>query len=622
MGKFSRSGKARPGSRGSSRDRGLDREAGGDVLDLTGGAAPPPASQHGLSQMAGGALAPPASQHGLSQVAAGAPPASQHGLSISQAATAMSAASTFGSLPQRGAPAYGAAQPQPYGATAAPPPGGLLGPPPGPAAPVDGEQRHMKMGISSILHPDMSGMMLKCREHNLGRRTAGWETRYFILKNHVLLCYESDPTKPGADAKSMGKHTVWYDPDDVRVGDPGDGSKAVILRQHNDPDSFLMKAVKGAEGTAVVEQWAEALRSPPPELALALNALSESKASLMKARRSLRNQTIEKQQIEEHLESMTSLQDVEIELTELLAEKQRQMETLGAQLQQERSGRASLEAELKRSQQENEQLEERLQREQEMAKQLITQAKREARKARRAAERGAAQGGGDGRTAADNEAWRNITSVCRHQGADIVAILDAYDERRDGTVDYRYFTVGLSQLVPNCKVPRLAQVLARYTEGSSGGRQRVLYEQAVAALGECAEQAAEEASLSRSGLGLTLASVGATAPPPASSGGRSVAPDIKKIFAEWQEFLKGQLAESMANYDVVVAHAKSAQRVTQLDQALDGAATILAARLPLCKCLLMCCRSLLSHSWVRQKARVSALRTGRRRTPQSRTPPN
>ena len=81
-----------------------------------------------------------------------------------------------------------------------------------------------------------------------------------------------------------------------------------------------MKAVKGAEGTAVVEQWAEALRSPPPELALALNALSESKASLMKARRSLRNQTIEKQQIEEHLESMTSLQDVEIELTELLAE--------------------------------------------------------------------------------------------------------------------------------------------------------------------------------------------------------------------------------------------------------------------------------------------------------------
>ena len=609
------------------------------MLDLTGGAAPPPASQHGLSQMAGGALAPPASQHGLS---------------ISQAATAMSAASTFRSLPQRGAPAYGAAQPQPaYGAaqpqpygTAAPPPGGLLAPPPGaaplasssaaaygsalgapPAAPVDGEQRHMKMGISSILHPDMSGMMLKCRAHNLGRRTAGWETRYFILKNHVLLCYESDPTKPGADAKSMGKHTVWYDPDDVRVGDPGDGSKAVILQQHNDPDSFLMKAVKGAEGTAVVEQWAEALRSPPPELALALNALSESKASLMKARRSLRNQTIEKQQIEEHLESMTSLQDVEIELTELLAEKQRQMETLGAQLQQERAGRASLEAELKRSQQENEQLEERMQREQEMAKQLITQAKREARKAHRAAERGAAQGagregGGDGRTAADNEAWRNITSVCRHQGADIVAILDAYDERRDGTVDYRYFTVGLSQLVPNCKVPRLAQVLARYTEGSSGGRQRVLYEQAVAALGECAEQAAEEASLSRSGLGLTLASVGATAPPPAPSGGRSVAADVKKIFAEWQEFLKGQLAESMANYDVVVAHAKSAQRVAQLDQALDGAPAIPAAQLPLCKCLLMCCRSILSHSRVRQKARVSALPTGHQRTPQSRTPPS
>ena len=136
------------------------------------------------------------------------------------------------------------------------------------------------------------------------------------------------------------------------------------------------------------------------------------------------------------------------------------------------------------------------------------------------------------------------------------------------------------------------------------------------------EQAAEEASLSRSGLGLTLASVGATAPQPASSGGRSVAADVKKIFAEWQEFLKGQLAESMANYDVVVAHAKSAQRVAQLDQALDGASTIPAAQLPLCKCLLMCCRSILSHSWVWQKARVSALPTGPQWTPQSRTPPS
>ena len=171
---------------------------------------------------------------------------------------------------------------------------------------------------------------------------------------------------------------------------------------------------------SLVDQWAEALRANPPELRRALAVVAETKAQLMKARRELRNQAIEKQQIDEHLASMTGLQDVEVELTELLGEKQRQMEGYVAQLQRERAERAGLEEELRRSRQREEELATTVAKEQEMARQLITQAKKEAKKLRRLAmknsERGGARGSGGGDfDAATSAAWLRTTTICRDQ---------------------------------------------------------------------------------------------------------------------------------------------------------------------------------------------------------------
>jgi hypothetical protein len=467
----------------------------------------------------------------------------------------------------------------------------------------DAEQRHMGMGISSILHPDMAGVMLKCRLHNLNARGLGsnWEARYFILKNQVLLCYESDPTKPGADPKKMSKHTVWYNPDEVIIGDAGDGSGPAVILQQLDGDPFLLSAPKGSDQT-LVDQWGEALRAVPPELQRALAALADTKAQLMKARRELRNQAIEKQQIDEHLESMTGLQDVEVELTELLHEKQRQMEGYVAQLQRERAERAGLEAELKRSRQKEEELEEQLRTEREKAKQLITQAKKEARKARRLAMHSAerARNGGEGFDAAANAAWLRMTTICRDQGAQIVEILLAFDDRPEmpGTVDYREFAVGLSQLGLDCKAPRLQQLLGRFIEGS-GSRRRVAYREAIGAIGAQAAQAAEDiaeadgaaseqsaaarARARAAGVDMRAAAVEADAAAAGVSGaatgataGSGVSVAVKSVFAELEDFLKLQIQECVDNSDVVVTHAAAKQRVQTIEAQLQAASADLA----------------------------------------------
>ena len=467
----------------------------------------------------------------------------------------------------------------------------MMGAPHAPAE--DSEQRHMGMGISSIYHPDMAGMMLKCRFHNLNPRGRGsnWEARYFILKNQVLLCYESDPTKPGADPKKMSKYTVWYNPDEVAVGDAGNGSGPAVILQQLDNDPFLLKAPDGSDAT-LVDQWAEALRAAPPELQRALDALKDTKAQLMKARRDLRNQAMEKEQVDEHLESLTAVKDQQFELMEELKVKHDQLISYDAQLNRERAERSGLEEQLRRSQQAQQELEEQvytlqeqLHTEREKAKQLVAHAKKEAQKARRQAER--AQDSSHGFAAAADAAWLRITSICRDQGPQIVEILAAFDDRPElpGTVDYREFVVGMSQLDLDCKAPRVHTLLSRFTKGS-GSRRRVAYREAISAIGAQAAQAAEDVAAAADAgrekstwaRSRAAAAVGndlrvGLAMEEATSGfsGASVSSEVKGIFAEFEAFLKRQLQECVDNCDVVVAHADAKSRVQKFETQLHAA---------------------------------------------------
>eukprot|EP01050_Picozoa_sp_SAG11_P021269 SAG11_NODE_3750_length_2251_cov_1.509758_1_plen_277_part_00 len=178
-------------------------------------------------------------------------------------------------------------------------------------------------GVSPVPNPDKYGVMKKRREHN-----KGWKTRWVILKNHMLFYYENDPMALAAKGKDgVPKGIIWYHPDEVSVHDDGTGEVAIHLQQPSG-EAFLLSSDDPAE----IEEWARVLQEMPPDLRRAMDELERTKAELLAARRELRNQRLEMEQIEEELAHRNRLVDLEAELKELLQAKNTEIESLMAQL--------------------------------------------------------------------------------------------------------------------------------------------------------------------------------------------------------------------------------------------------------------------------------------------------
>lgn len=173
------------------------------------------------------------------------------------------------------------------------------------------------------------------------------------------------------------------------------------------------------------------------------------------------------------------------------------------------------------------------------------------------------------------------------QGDQIIEILYAFDERQDGSVDYRYMCVGLTQLGVDVKNPRLQQLLSRFIEGG-GSRRVVAYREAVRAIGEQVAQAAEEATISGAvgaatrdravaGMPAGFPRDSFAAPGGDAAGGgpgpgyASLSREVTGIFEEWQQLLKAHLKECMDNMDVVLAHSAAKQRVQTMESQLQTA---------------------------------------------------
>ena len=154
---------------------------------------------------------------------------------------------------------------------------------------------HINFGVSPITDPDKYGVMKKRRAHNNGKRQ--WKERWFILKNHMLFYYSSDPMKQAQSGEmkdALPDGIVCYRPDEVAVYDDGTGTMAIHLQQRSG-SAFMLSS----DDPALLDEWAAELMAVPPELKKVVDELARTTAELSEKKRELRNQSLEMEQIEE-----------------------------------------------------------------------------------------------------------------------------------------------------------------------------------------------------------------------------------------------------------------------------------------------------------------------------------
>jgi hypothetical protein len=331
---------------------------------------------------------------------------------------------------------------------------------------------------SPIFDPDMLGWLLKRRRHN-----SSWDKRFFILKAHVLVSFHSDPTAKGADAKKIEQNVVWYDPLTVTVGDPGDGSLSIILPQRRSGDDLLLTYEQGTHPEEL-QRWALCLSAPPRPLQRALDAHRDAHSQLMTARRELRNQHLEKQQLAEQLEELCSVKDLHAQMVGALEGKQRQLEGFATQLRHAQADVARLQEQLRAHGRDAEELRERAARERETAEGRVQRVAASEQRCRRLI--GDMCGRfGSSCVAPDDEGMQKLLRIAvtfQEQGETIAQILAAFDDLQDGTVDLERWDAALTRLGLDWRHRQLQQVVLARAVITSRAKVRVRYRSVVEAV--------------------------------------------------------------------------------------------------------------------------------------------